>query len=98
VILKGANVGGEVIDDTVAELAARGARIMGGHGLLQVSVGPLPLRSRVAKRAFDVGCGNGAAGAGALLLLVALAIKLEDRGPVFFIQRRVGRGNRFSRS
>jgi lipopolysaccharide/colanic/teichoic acid biosynthesis glycosyltransferase len=30
-----------------------------------------------------------------LLLLVALAIRLEDGGPVLFAQRRVGRGNRF---
>ncbi len=30
-----------------------------------------------------------------LLVLVALAIWLEDHGPVFFIQRRLGRGNRF---
>ncbi len=30
-----------------------------------------------------------------LLVIVALAIKLDDRGPVLFIQRRMGRGNRF---
>ena len=29
-----------------------------------------------------------------LLLLVAVAIKLDSRGPVFFLQPRVGRGNR----
>jgi lipopolysaccharide/colanic/teichoic acid biosynthesis glycosyltransferase len=61
-----------------------------------VSIGPLGLRSRALKRAFDV-----AAAGGALLLLsplllaVALAITLEDGGPVLFVQRRVGRGNRF---
>ena len=30
-----------------------------------------------------------------LFLPVALAIKLEDRGPVLFIQQRLGHGNRF---
>lgn len=29
------------------------------------------------------------------LLLVSLAIKLDDGGPVFFVQRRIGHGNRF---
>ena len=101
IILKGANVCGEVIDPSVVELGAQGARIISGRGmepvgLLQVSIGPLGLRSRVLKRAFDV-----AAAGGALLLLspmllaVALAITLEDGGPVLFVQRRVGRGNRF---
>ncbi len=31
---------------------------------------------------------------GPLLLLIALCIKLEDRGPVFYRQERVGRGGR----
>jgi len=95
-MLKGANVDGEVIDDVVSELGAQGARVAGGRGLLLVSVGPLGVRDRMVKRAFDLVC----AGIAALLLLplvmiVALAIKLEDGGPVFFVQRRMGRGNRF---
>ena len=48
-----------------------------------------------AKRAFDVT----AAGLGLLLLspvlaVVALAVKLDSKGPVFYGQTRVGRGNR----
>lgn len=53
-ILKGANVDGEWIDDPVVELGAHGARIAGSHGFLRVSLGPLGLRARVAKRLFDV--------------------------------------------
>jgi lipopolysaccharide/colanic/teichoic acid biosynthesis glycosyltransferase len=96
VIMKGANVRGEVIDETVAELVACGARIVDGQGLLQVSVGPLGLRARLGKRLFDLTIAGLALVVFApLLFAVALAIKLEDGGPVFFIQRRVGRGNRF---
>ncbi|MBB3956811.1 sugar transferase [Novosphingobium sediminicola] len=96
IILKGANVAGEVVDDTVLELSAQGARIANGHGLLLVSVGPMGLRDRLQKRMLDAFvAGSALFLLSPILLLVALAIKLEDGGPVFFIQRRVGRGNRF---
>jgi len=96
IILKGANVAGEVVDDTVLELSAQGARIASGHGLLLVSVGPMGLRDRLQKRMLDAFvAGSALLVLSPILLLVALAIKLEDGGPVFFIQRRVGRGNRF---
>jgi len=95
-MLKGANVDGEVLDDEVARLGAQGARVSGGYGLLLVSAGPLGLRDRVMKRLLDVTF----AGAAILLLsplliAVALAVKLGDRGPIFFVQQRMGRGNRF---
>jgi hypothetical protein len=95
-ILKGANIEGDVVDDTVSNLGAHGARIVAGHGLLRVSIGPLGLRARAAKRLFDVA----AAGLGLLvlspiLLLTTLAILIEDGSPVLFVQRRVGRSNRF---
>ena len=96
IVLKSANVLGEVIDETVAELAAQGARIAGAQGFLQVSVGPLGLRDRITKRGFDVALSALVLALLApLLLAVALAITLEDGGPPLFIQRRVGRGNRF---
>jgi len=95
-MLKGANVDGEVLDDEVARLGAQGARVVNGHGLLLVSAGPLGLRDRAIKRAFDVAFAGGAILAlSPLFLGVALAIKLQDGGPVFFVQRRMGRGNRF---
>ena len=48
---------------------------------------------RVLKRAFDIGlAGAGLLGSAPLWALFALAIKLEDGGPVFFRQERVGRG------
>lgn len=96
IILKGANVDGEVIDDSVAELGAHGARIAGGHGFLRVSLGPLGLRARAAKRLFDVAvAGTAVIVLAPLLAVVALAILVQDGAPVLFRQRRVGRGNRF---
>jgi lipopolysaccharide/colanic/teichoic acid biosynthesis glycosyltransferase len=95
-ILKGANIAGEVLDNGVAELGAQGARIAGGHGFLKVSVGPLGLRARGLKRLFDlVLAGAGLLVLAPLMLAVAIAILIEDGGPVLFRQRRVGRGNRF---
>lgn len=95
-ILRGANVSGEVIDEVVAQLDAHGARIAGGYGWLRVSVGPLGLRARAAKRIFDVVvAGTGLVVLSPLMLLVTLAILIEDGSPVLFVQRRLGRGNRF---
>lgn len=95
-LLKGANIAGEVVDDAVADLGAHGARIVQGQGLLRVSIGPLGLRARAIKRIFDlVLAGGGLILLSPLLLLVALAILIEDGSPVLFVQRRVGRGNRF---
>jgi len=95
-ILKGANVEGEVIDDSVVMLGARGARQAGGRGLLLVSLGPLHLRARAIKRAFDtVVAGSALILLAPLLAAVALAIVLEDGGPALFVQRRMGRGNTF---
>lgn len=54
------------------------------------------LRSRLIKRAFDTAVAAAALlGFLPLLIAVAVAIKLEDGGPVLFIQRRLGRGNQF---
>ncbi len=95
-ILKGANIDGEVLDPGVAALGAHGARVADGQGFLRVSIGPLGLRARAAKRLFDlILAGGGLILLSPLLLLAAIAILLEDGSPVLFVQRRVGRGNRF---
>lgn len=95
-ILKGANVIGEVIDETVVAMGAQGARIAGGMGWLLVSIGPLGLRARIMKRLFDLVLAAGALLVlSPLLLAIAVAILIEDGRPVFFAQQRVGRGNRF---
>jgi polysaccharide biosynthesis protein PslA len=95
-ILKGANVDGEVLDDSVLALGAQGARAAGGHGWLEVSAGPLGLRSRLMKRVLDFAISAAALVVlSPLMLVVTLAILIEDGRPVLFSQRRLGRGNRF---
>ncbi|MFC4294430.1 sugar transferase [Novosphingobium tardum] len=95
-VLKGANVQGEIVDDQVSELGVLGARRSGGYGALVIATGPLGLRNRILKRGLDVGLASAVLVLlSPLLLLTAIGIKLEDRGPILFVQRRVGRGNRF---
>ena len=95
-LLKGTNIAGEVVDETVAELGAHGARTVGGQGFLRVSIGPLGMRARVTKRLFDGICaGTALLLLSPVLLIVAVAILIEDGSPVLFVQRRVGRANRF---
>ncbi|WP_268739280.1 sugar transferase [Novosphingobium mangrovi (ex Hu et al. 2023)] len=95
-MLKGANVDGEVLDDVVVRLGAQGARVSGQHGLLLVSAGPLGLRERAIKRMFDLAfAGSAILALSPLLIVIALAVKFYDGGSVLFVQRRMGRGNRF---
>ena len=95
-VFKSANVSGEIVDPEVRKLGVIGARRDRDYGALIVASGPLGLRARAVKRTLDMTLAGGAVLALApLLLLVALLIKLEDRGPIFFVQKRTGRGNRF---
>jgi polysaccharide biosynthesis protein PslA len=61
-----------------------------------VSKGQLALRDRMVKRGFDLIVVIWLLPLMLLaLLVVSIAIKLDDGGPVFFAQRRIGQGNRF---
>lgn len=96
--LKGANVQGEVIAPEINAFKPLGLAQYGGVPTLIVSRGPLGLKDRLTKRAFDVAvAGTALFLLAPLLLIVALTIYLQDRGPVFFVQIRVGRSNRMFR-
>jgi lipopolysaccharide/colanic/teichoic acid biosynthesis glycosyltransferase len=97
-LLKSAGVYGEIVSEPAHSLGAVGVHHYGelDRTTLVVSTGPLGLRSRIIKRAFDiVVAAAGLLALSPVLIAVAVAIKLEDGGPVLFIQRRLGRGNQF---
>jgi len=79
-------VGSAVVLDDLDGLTVMGVRRFG-----------LSRSSRMVKRAFDVcGAALGVLAISPLLILLAIAIKLDSRGPVLFRQERVGRdGRRF---
>lgn len=68
-----------------------------GLQMIAVTDNTMAGSSKLVKRGLDiVGAGFGLILISPLLLLTALAIKLDSRGPVFFKQRRIGRdGNGF---
>ncbi len=99
-VLKGAGIHAEVVSPLAREIGALEIRHYRRADLftLVVSTGKMRLRDRALKRCFDIIVSATALLVlTPLLMLVALAIKLEDGGPVFFRQRRVGRGNHFFR-
>jgi polysaccharide biosynthesis protein PslA len=95
-ILRAAGVRGEVVSEVLFEAGALSLNREEEFSTLVISTGPLGLRARAIKRLMDLSLSLGALVTLApLFLIVAIAIKFEDGGPVFFLQRRVGRGNRF---
>lgn len=96
--LKGVNILGEIVMPEIAELGPLTTRQWGGVTTLVVSWGPLNRANRVKKRALDLAVTIPALFLLApLMVLVAVAIKLDSPGPVFFRQERMGRGNRIFR-
>ncbi|HSG33571.1 MAG TPA: sugar transferase [Sphingomonadaceae bacterium] len=96
-VLKSLGVNGEIISAHAHEIGAIAVRNYDRQGLtsLVVSTGPLGMRARFTKRAFDLAVASiGLVLAAPLMLLAALAIIAEDGPPLIFRQRRVGRKNR----
>lgn len=94
-MLKGIGVKAEIMAKELEQTSPMGVGTCGGTPTLVVASGPLSTFDAITKRAFDVVV----SGVALLFLLpalmvIALAIKLESRGPVFFVQTRIGRGNR----
>lgn len=93
--LRGAGVDVEVLTPELDSLGALQIRRFGDRATLMVGCGPLGLRDRALKRVLDLSVAVAALLILApVMLLVAIAIKAESRGPILFKQPRMGRGNR----
>lgn len=93
--LKGANISGELLAAEVDELGAIGTGRYAGQASMVVAAGSLGLRDRLLKRALDLSIAVPALILlSPLMLIVAALIKHGSPGPVFFVQDRLGRGNR----
>ncbi len=94
-LLKGSSVNGHILAGELDQLGAIGIGQFAGRHTLAVAHAPLDLGRRVAKRTLDLALTvPGLVFLAPLLIVVAIAIKLDSNGPVFFLQPRVGRGNR----
>jgi exopolysaccharide biosynthesis polyprenyl glycosylphosphotransferase len=94
-LLKGADVDGEILLEQTNQIGAIGMRSFHGAETLLVSRKPLSLADRMRKRMLDLALTVPLLIAiGPLLAIVAIAVKFDSPGPVLFKQDRVGRGNR----
>jgi len=93
--LKSSNVNAEILTPELEEVGAIGLGQYNGAPTLKVASASLSLPDQVLKRGLDLMLVCLALPVLApLMLLVALVIKLDSPGPVFFRQPRVGLGNR----
>jgi exopolysaccharide biosynthesis polyprenyl glycosylphosphotransferase len=75
---------------------ARTIEQIGGMPLLSIDAPTFSAPSRVSKRTLDlIGAGAALIVLSPVLLAIAIAIKLDSRGRVLFVQQRSGRGGRF---
>lgn len=93
--LQGAHIQAEIIVDELRSLSPLGLGPDRSAPSIIVATGPLSLRDRIIKRLFDLSIASIATVILLpFLLFVAIMIKLDSPGPVFFKQLRIGRGNR----
>lgn len=93
-VLRTLSVDGEILTDIQDSIGAIGMSQLGDRRTLVINAGPMTFSARARKRAFDFVFALAALIVLApVLLCTALAIRLESRGPIFFRQERIGRGN-----
>lgn len=93
-MLKGVGVDVEVLTPELDQLGALGFRNTANGPAVLIAAGPLGLRDRIVKRALDLVVAVCLLiFLAPLMLVTAAAIKATSEGPVFFCQRRLGRGN-----
>ena len=94
-LLKGTDVPSHVLIPEFATLGGTSVGRFHGQPTMQISSGVLDLRERFQKRLLDLALTAPAIVVlTPVLVLVAVLIKLDTRGPVLFRQERLGRGNR----
>lgn len=93
-VLQGMNVHAEFMAKEWADFRPIGIGDHAGGQTLIVARGPLSFHDRALKRIFDIAFATLALIAlSPVFLAIALAIKLESPGSVFFVQPRIGRRN-----
>lgn len=93
--LKSLDIDCQLVVPELDKIAPIGMTHFEGKLALTVSAGPLAWNERLQKRLFDLAVVVIALPLLAIpMILTALAIKLESRGPVLFKQTRIGLGNR----
>lgn len=93
-LLKTVDASGELLVTPREDIGVIGLGTFGGASTLMVSRGSLSLSDRAKKRLFDLVIAIPALlFLAPLMIVVAIMIKLDSRGPVFFKQPRVGRNN-----
>ncbi|WP_262504232.1 sugar transferase [Sphingobium sp. KCTC 72723] len=98
IILQGAGIQGEILIPEKSGVRAIGIGELQGFGTHVVSRSALSVANSIQKRALDIALTVPAIILlSPLLLLVAIAIKLDSPGTVLFMQPRVGLGNRLFR-
>jgi putative colanic acid biosysnthesis UDP-glucose lipid carrier transferase len=87
-----------VFDGILGGIVCYGCERIGGMAAFQTQRPPLTFLERCLKRSFDIAFALVSLIALCpMLLIVALAVKIESRGPVLFVQSRNGHGNRHFR-
>lgn len=94
-VLKGADVKAEVFAPELQALGPIGIGRYDHLHTLVVAAGPLAFNDRVQKRVFDIVVALIILPIIApIMILTAIAIRLDSPGPIFFVQKRVGLANR----